>query len=138
MIDNKKSIKLYLSLHAYGQYLLYPWGYTADELPPTWKELHSLAVKVSDSIVEAGGAPFKVMSAGKWYETAGSSDDYAFAVCNIPYSYTMELTDGYKFMFPEEKLNEVLPQYYAGFETFAVNIREKFGKRRQQRTCGGI
>lgn len=133
MMENAKRIKLYVSLHSYGQYLVYPWGYTGDFLPKQWQKLDSLARKVSDKVVSAGGSPFRVMSAGKWYAAAGGSDDYAFAVVGIPYSYTMELTAGYEFNFPEHLLREVLPQYYEGFRAFGTHIRNEFSKGRKKR-----
>lgn len=126
MQSYKPRIKLYVSIHSYGAYLVYPWGYTETLLPYTWLRLHNLARMVSDSVVRAGGAAFEVMSAGQWYPAAGGSDDYAFAEMGIPYSYTMELTKGFEFVFPEELLSTVLPQYYDGFVTFSIQIRREF------------
>lgn len=133
MMDNAKRIKLYVSLHSYGQYLVYPWGYTGQVLPREWKQLDSLAKAVSDSVQRAGGNPFRVLSAGKWYPAAGGSDDYAFGAAGVPYSYTMELTDGYEFVFPEHLLRKELPQFYEGFRTFASQIRKEFRPMRSHR-----
>ncbi|XP_073953155.1 carboxypeptidase B-like [Choristoneura fumiferana] len=123
----KERIKLYVSIHSYGAYLVYPWGFTADILPENWIRMHNLARMVSDSVVRAGGPAFEVMSAGQWYPAAGGSDDYALAVMGIPYSYTMELTKNFEFTFPEELLETVLPQYYDGFITFSIQIKREFG-----------
>ncbi|KAK0073986.1 hypothetical protein PV325_008920 [Microctonus aethiopoides] len=30
VLANSNTIKVYLTLHSYGQYLLHPWGYTSD------------------------------------------------------------------------------------------------------------
>ncbi|XP_047996795.1 carboxypeptidase B-like [Leguminivora glycinivorella] len=128
MMENRERIKLYVSLHAYGQYLVYPWGYTGGSLPKTWQKLDSLARKVSKAVQRAGGQPFKVLSAGEWYPAAGGSDDYAFGAIGIPYSYTMELTDGYEFIYPENNLAKILPQLYEGFRIFAEQIKDEFGR----------
>ncbi|CAB3228892.1 unnamed protein product [Arctia plantaginis] len=134
MIDNAKRIKLYVSLHAYGQYLVYPWGYTGQYLPPEWKKLDRLAKAVSEKVQRAGGKPFKVLSAGKWYAAAGGSDDFAFGAAGIPYSYTMELTDGFEFSFPESLLQRTLPQFYEGFREFGTQIKNEFGRHRKKRS----
>lgn len=123
-------MKLYVSLHAYGQYLVYPWGYTAHLLPMEWKRLHQVARSVSDAVQRGGGQPFKVLSAGQWYPAAGGSDDYAFGAISVPYSYTMELTDGHEFIYPESLLRKALPEFYEGFREFGNQIREEFGVRR--------
>lgn len=128
MLDNRQRIKLYVSLHSYGQYLVYPWGYTGDYLPKQWKKLDDMARAVSAAVTRAGGKPFQVMSAGKWYPAAGGSDDFAFGAAGIPYSYTMELTEGYEFTFPGSLLNKVLPQFYEGFKEFGKRIKKEFGR----------
>ncbi|XP_068620166.1 carboxypeptidase B-like [Battus philenor] len=130
MLANANRMKLYVSLHSYGQYLVYPWGYTADYLPKQWKKLDALARRVSAAVEKAGGKPFRVMSAGQWYPAAGGSDDFAFGAAHVPYSYTMELTDGYEFLFPESRLKYVLPEFYEGFKVFASHIRNEFNTRR--------
>ncbi|XP_028030264.1 carboxypeptidase B-like [Bombyx mandarina] len=133
MMENAKRMKLYVSIHSYGQYLVYPWGYTGDILPKEWKKLDSLARAVSDAIQRVGGQPFKVMSAGKWYPAAGGSDDFAFGAVGVPYSYTMELTDGYEFVYPEPLLRKVLPQFYEGFRVMGNQIRKEFSNIRNRR-----
>ncbi|CAK1584597.1 unnamed protein product [Parnassius mnemosyne] len=131
MLANADRLKLYVSLHAYGQYLVYPWGYTAEYLPKRWKKLDALARNVSVAVQRAGGQPFRVMSAGQWYPAAGGSDDFAFGAVHVPYSYTMELTDGFEFLFPESRLRHVLPQFYEGFRVFAAQIRKEFSTRQR-------
>ncbi|XP_022838055.1 carboxypeptidase B-like [Spodoptera litura] len=133
MMDNAKRMKLYVSLHSYGQYLVYPWGYTGEYLPKQWKKLDNMAKSVSDAVERAGGQPFKVLSAGKWYPAAGGSDDFAFGAAGVPYSYTMELTEGHEFAFPENLLETVLPQFYEGFKEFGARIRAEFGNQRKKR-----
>ncbi|CAK1551489.1 unnamed protein product [Leptosia nina] len=133
MMEYGKRIKLYVSLHSYGQYLVYPWGYTGDFLPKEWQKLDTLARMVSEAVESAGGKPFRVMSAGKWYPAAGGSDDFAFGVIGVPYSYTMELTDGYEFLFPERLLHTVLPQFYEGFKVFGAQIRSEFAPSRHKK-----
>ncbi|XP_041984629.1 carboxypeptidase B-like [Aricia agestis] len=132
MLENQKRLKLYVSLHSYGNYLVYPWGYTGEILPKEWRRLDTLAKNVARAIYGAGGDHLTVMSAGKWYPAAGGSDDYAFGVVGVPYSYTMELTKGYEFIFPERLLKEVLPQYYIGFRVFANQIKKEFSNRREK------
>lgn len=132
MMDNKDRIKLYVSLHAYGQYLVYPWGYTGNYLPKDWKKLDRLGRIVSAAVKRAGGQPFKVMSAGQWYPAAGGSDDFAFGAAKVPYSYTMELTDDYEFIYPEELLRNTLPRFYQGFRAFGSQIRKEFGRERKK------
>lgn len=125
-------------MHSYGQYLVYPWGYTDSLLPKNWHKLDYLAKRVSDTVQRAGGMPFKVLSAGQWYPAAGGSDDYAFGAIGVPYSYTMELTDGHEFLFPDYLLKKVLPEFYAGFREFGSQIKQEFGSGRRRGHSGNL
>ena len=58
------SFQLYMTFHSYGQYILYPWGYTDEGVPPNYRNLRSLA--------EVGAAAFRRESGGHRY-TMGSA-----------------------------------------------------------------
>ncbi|KAF5305650.1 hypothetical protein FQA39_LY18969 [Lamprigera yunnana] len=80
ILNYKDRIKLYLTLHSYGSFLLYPWGYSSD-LPENAKELHLLAESVRNAISEAGGPVYTVGSVTNvLYSAAGGSDDWAKGV----------------------------------------------------------
>lgn len=86
--------KFYLTLHSYGNYLLYPWGYTSD-LPDTWRDLEEISQVGAQAIHKATGAKYTVgSSTNVLYAAAGGSDDYMFAVGKVPISITMELPGG--------------------------------------------
>lgn len=127
-------IKLYLTLHCYGQLILYPWGFDKVEKPENIENVHALGIKAEKAMVEAGAQPFKVMSSSELYLNTGSSTDYAHHI-GIPYSYALELTDGFEFDFPESMLSSVLPPFYKSLQTFAEQIREEFSytSKREER-----
>ena len=94
VMEHKKKCKFYLSLHSYGNLMLYPWGWTS-ELPTTWKDLDDISRVGANAIKNATGTKYTVGSATNvLYAAAGGSDDYMFAVAKIPISITMELTGG--------------------------------------------
>lgn len=83
--------KFYLTIHSYGNYLLYPWGYTSD-LPATWKDIDEIAQVGAGAIANATGTKYTVgSSTNVLYAAAGGSDDYMFGALNVPISITMEL-----------------------------------------------
>lgn len=87
-------VKFYLTLHSYGSYMLYPWGYSKD-LPTNWSQIHNLAQAGADAIRKATGRKYKVGSSTRiLYAAAGGSDDYALGTLDVPYSITMELPRG--------------------------------------------
>jgi carboxypeptidase A2 len=94
VMELKGNCKFYLTLHSYGNYLLYPWGWTSD-LPETWKEMDEVSRAGADAIKFATGTEYTVgSSTNVLYAASGGSDDYMFAVAEIPIAITMELPGG--------------------------------------------
>lgn len=118
-------IKLYVTLHSYGQLILYPWGWSEEVKTKNYEKVLSLATRAERAMVKAGAKPFEVKSAAQLYLTTGSSLDYAYKT-GIPYSYALELTDGHEFNFPESKLSSALPPFYTGLQTFAQQLRNEY------------
>ncbi|XP_041377155.1 carboxypeptidase B-like [Gigantopelta aegis] len=88
LMEHGSQIKLYLTLHSYGQYLLYPWGYGPHEFASDQNDLERLARVADRAMPETyrTGTSSVVL-----YPAAGGSDDFAKGVAGIKYSYTMEL-----------------------------------------------
>lgn len=53
--------KFFLTLHSYGNYILYPWGYSKD-LPDNWKDQEEVAKAGADAIKKATGTDYTVGS----------------------------------------------------------------------------
>ncbi|XP_017863889.1 PREDICTED: carboxypeptidase B-like [Drosophila arizonae] len=118
---------MYLTIHSYGNYLLYPWGWTS-ELPETWQDLDDVARAGGDAIKEATGTDYAVgSSTNVLYIAAGASDDYAFyAGFNI--SITMELSGGGITGFdpPASKIDEFVTETWIGIRAMAEKVIEKY------------
>lgn len=120
--------KLYLTLHSFGNYLLYPWGWTSD-LPASWKALHEVGISAANAIKEATGTRYTVgSSTNVLYAAAGGSDDYMFAKANIPFSYTMELSQGGHSGFdpPPSQIEGFVKESFIGIEKMAKEIAKRF------------
>jgi len=101
ILARRKDIKMYLTLHSYGQMILYPWGYDSNVFAKDRSDLHSLGVIGA----RAMGRKYDVGPAATVnYEAAGASDDWAKGSAGIKYSYTVELPDSlngkHRFMLP--------------------------------------
>lgn len=120
--------KLYLTLHSFGNYLLYPWGWTSD-LPASWKELQEVGNSAAKAIKEAKGTRYTVgSSTNVLYAAAGGSDDYMFAKANIPFSYTMELSQGGHSGFdpPQSEIEGFVKESFIGIRAMAEEVARMF------------
>lgn len=131
VLANASRIKLYLTFHSWGQYLLYPWGYTSS-LPSDWQELDDLAVQVDNAIASLAGTRYTIgSSTNVLYAAAGGSDDWCKGVGGVALSYTIELPGGGStgFDLPPSRIDPVVRETWLGVVVYHDYILNKFGKK---------
>ncbi|EDW26335.1 GL26418 [Drosophila persimilis] len=118
--------KMYLTLHSYGPYILYPWGWSSD-LPDTVDDLHEVAKAGFDAILEATGTLYEIgSSTNVLYVAAGASDDYAFNA-GFPISFTMELPPGGTgFDPPASAIDQMVKETWVGIAAMARKVVQKY------------
>lgn len=113
-------IDLYLAIHSFGQYLLYPWGFTLDP-PDNADELQEAGRQAAQAIEALNGTVYAVgNSAGLLYFAAGCSDDWFKAIPGVPLSYTVELPGGGNqgFDLPANRIQPVVTETWAGIVAY--------------------
>lgn len=127
VIKLKGSCKFYLSLHSYGNYILYPWGWTS-QLPETWQDIDEVAQAGAAAIKQATGSRYTVgSSTNVLYAAAGGSDDWALAVAEVPISITMELPGGGNGGFnpPPSSIEKLVKESWVGIKAMAAKVDRK-------------
>ncbi|GLV45589.1 uncharacterized protein CBL_02609 [Carabus blaptoides fortunei] len=126
-LNNQGKFQLYLTFHSYGEWLLYPWGWTS-ALPENVDELDSLAHDVNDAIRAVRGTNYVIgSSTNVLYPAAGGSDDYMMAVAGIPLSYTVELPGrGGGFSPPASEIKGVVEETFEGVKVYGQYIANKY------------
>ncbi|KAH8305192.1 hypothetical protein KR018_000540 [Drosophila ironensis] len=121
------TIKIYISLHSYGQYVLSPWGHTDVEFPEHYPEMMHVAKGFSDALYRRYGTIFvSGSSATTLYEVSGSGKEWAYAVKGIKIPYTIELRDTGElgFVLPPEDILPVAREVTDGFVGMIAAARE--------------
>ncbi|XP_059351453.1 carboxypeptidase B-like [Daphnia carinata] len=110
-------IKVFITLHSYGQYILLPWGYEALR-PADYDELLALADDAASKFVR-----FKYTvgnTAELLYSASGGSVDWAKSI-GIKYSYGVELGDTgtYGFVLPPSLILPICEDFFPALKVFA-------------------
>ena len=125
-LTSEKGIKLYLTLHSFGQDWLRPWGYNG--LETNSNSLKKLAQKAVRSIEKTNGMIYRSVNSGRAYGNAGGvSDDWAKGVAGIKYSYTVELRDDGEqgFLLPDDQIIPTGQEIYKAVRASASFIEKK-------------
>ncbi|XP_066974861.1 carboxypeptidase B-like isoform X2 [Macrobrachium rosenbergii] len=117
-VAKTSNLLMVMTFHSFGQYFLYPWGWTAEPAPDTPKminrgELWAAAAK------KRYGTVYKVTNSGSGlYLASGATDDWAKAVLKVNYSYTVELRDEVTrgFVLPPDQIKPCSEEVWDGME----------------------
>ncbi|XP_017775265.1 PREDICTED: carboxypeptidase B-like [Nicrophorus vespilloides] len=123
-----EQIKLYLTFHSYGQYLLYPWGYTS-ALPENWKEHDDLGHAVDKAISAVAGTSYTIgSSTNTLYAAAGGSDDWVKGVGGVPVAFCIELPGGGSWGFdpPTSMIHPVVTETWEGVKVFHKHVQTTY------------
>ena len=114
------NIRVYVTLHSYGQYWLTSWGYK-NELPEDYDKLVNLGTKGATAIrcINPSRMYMVGSGAGALYAAGGASDDYMKAVAKIPYSFTIELPNEFTFVLDPSEIIPVGNEVWAAMKEMA-------------------
>ncbi|XP_042267182.1 carboxypeptidase A1-like [Thunnus maccoyii] len=97
-VKSNGNIKAFISIHAYSQLLLYPFGYTRTPARDR-AELHRLARRATRDLASLYGTRYRYGSIiTTIYQASGGTIDWTYKQ-GIKYSYTFELRDTGRFGF---------------------------------------
>ncbi|KAJ8950626.1 hypothetical protein NQ318_010825 [Aromia moschata] len=124
--SHKDEIKLYIDIHSFGRWLLYPYGYTNEDADNV-DELRALGQLFNDAVYEVRGLNYTVVSfVNGLYYASGTSVDWVKEI-GIDLAYTLELpAGGTGFDPPEEDIQPVVQETWEGFKAFHSYIQSKF------------
>nr|XP_055048230.1 carboxypeptidase A2-like [Misgurnus anguillicaudatus] len=105
LIKSHGNFKSFISIHAYSQLLMYPYGYTCTDAHDQ-SELHTVGTAAVSKLSSLYNTTYKVGSiCNIIYPASGGSIDWTYDV-GIKYSFTFELRDTgrYGFLLPAKQI----------------------------------
>lgn len=117
---------MYISVHSFGDMVLYPWGYSGSPGWITnWQHHHNIGVLWANAIRQATGKQYVVGNIADILGNAfGASDDHMSGVHGIEIVYTLELTGGGQtgFDFPEAQIGSLVRETFWGYRAFSLYV----------------
>jgi len=115
-----------IDIHAYGQYILRPYGWT-NSLHPQETTLKALGDAVAAKIRATTGTVYSSIRSAQLYPVSGASDDW-FTVKLGLWGYCFELRDTgrYGFRLPEDQILGTGQEIFQGVLTYASYVLANF------------
>lgn len=121
----KNLIKLYISIHSFGNVILYPWCYTKKKIEDH-EQLQRCGEAAKEAMRSFKDRHYRVgSSANTLYVASGSSMDYARGDLNIKFSFTIELERFGKsgFKAPTNKIIEIGQEVCCGIDAMVRHVK---------------
>lgn len=114
----------YFDVHSYGQYILWPWGYTTS-LPPDHDTFQTYAVRMRNALQAQSGRVYTIgPTASTLYVASGVTIDTLYSGYNA-LAYVIELrggSTGSGFVLPEAEILPTQQETWAAFERFLFDV----------------
>lgn len=123
--NNKDVIKAVISVHSYGQYLLYPYNYALGAYPDNQLEHDTLGTNMKAAMFAINGTQYTHgQGAETIYVCSGVTTDWTAGVAGIDINFTFELRDlgEYGFLLPDEQIVPNAMELLAAFEVLVQHI----------------
>ncbi|KAK7990247.1 hypothetical protein PG990_014527 [Apiospora arundinis] len=130
-VRDTQGIKLYIDWHSYGQYLLFPFGYSETLYAPELGKWTKASSMISEAVRDSSDARTTYTfgaSGATLYATSGSAPDHAYSVGRAEWSYTIELRDTGRFGFvlPPDQIRPAAEEMWEGQKVLFSLLDETF------------
>ncbi|XP_066505150.1 carboxypeptidase A4 isoform X2 [Hoplias malabaricus] len=125
LIQSYGNFKAFISIHAYSQFLMYPYGYSCNSIPHQ-AELDSVGRSAVQALSSLYGTSYKVGSICKIiYQASGGSIDWSYDV-GIKYSFAFELRDTgrHGFLLPANQIIPTASETWLGLKHIMEHVRD--------------
>ncbi|XP_026220447.1 carboxypeptidase A4 [Anabas testudineus] len=125
LIKRHGNFKSFISVHAYSQLLMYPYGYTCNKVPDQL-ELDSVGRAAAQKLTSLYGTSYKVGNiCNIIYQASGGSIDWSYNA-GIKYSFAFELRDTgrYGFILPAGQIIPTASETWLALKHIMEYVRD--------------
>lgn len=129
MMQFKYKLKVYVSMHSYSSFLLFPYSFDFVYIN-NWRQHQELCQIYVDTINRI--TRFKPYtyghSASEFYLANGVSDDFVIGKAKAKMSIVIELPEGgrHGYDFPEEDIDDLVKETFEGLKQIGIYVGNSF------------
>ncbi|KAJ6638129.1 Carboxypeptidase B [Pseudolycoriella hygida] len=126
----RQNIKIYLTVHSFGDMVLFPWGFQGSPgLIGNHEYHHQVGLLWRNAIQAQTGKVYAVGNVAQLLGNAfGASDDHMAGNQNVNLVYTLELSRGglTGFDFPESQIGNLVRETFHGYRAIGLHIGRNY------------
>ena len=130
MTRYRPKVRMYISVHSFGDMVLYPWGYSGSPgLIGNWQRHQTVGNLWAAAIRAQTGKVYQVGNIADILGNAfGASDDHMAGEQLVNLVYTLELTRGGQtgFDFPESQIEGLVKETFWGYRALGLYISQTY------------
>lgn len=130
MTRYRANIKLYMSVHSFGDMMLWPWGFSGSPgHAENWRAHDAVGNLWADAIRANTGKSYRVGNTADLLGNAfGASDDHMYGDQRVNLVFTLEITGGGRtgFDFPEEEIESLRYETFWGYRAFGLYVSNNY------------
>jgi hypothetical protein len=130
MTRYRPMVRMYISVHSFGDMVLYPWGFSGSPgLISNWQRHHDVGLLWANAIREQTGKNYVVGNIADILGNAfGASDDHMAGEQLVNLVYTLELTGGGTtgFDFPEAEIGALVRETFWGYRALGLYLSRTY------------
>jgi hypothetical protein len=130
MTRYRPNVKMYISVHSFGDMVLYPWGFSGSPgWISNWEHHRRVGNLWADAIRAQTGKSYQVGNIADILGNAfGASDDHMAGEQLVNLVYTLELTGGGQtgFDFPEAEIEGLVKETFWGYRALGLYVSQNY------------
>lgn len=133
VLDNNDDAKLYINLHSFGGYLIYPWSYQSTPVR-NYATFRQVGVNAARGIWQYSRHEYKVGSSADIlrYKASGTSIDYAYSIgIELPFALEIIEYGDSDFQPPPSAIDKLVKESFVGIKELVYSMR-KFNQTRSK------
>ncbi|XP_058814560.1 carboxypeptidase B1-like isoform X2 [Topomyia yanbarensis] len=136
VLDSNDDAKLYITLHSYGGYFIFPWSHDSASVQNV-ADLRQVGVGAARAIWNYNRHEYKVGSSAEIlrYQATGTSIDYAYSI-GIELPFAMEIAEyGYSdFQPPPNAIDQIVKESFIGIKEMVYAMKNLSVKKLEKTT----
>jgi hypothetical protein len=120
-----------MTVHSFGDLIVFPWSIVNPPFPLHNTPYHYYTGEIfRQAVLQATGKDYNVINTVDFFGNVnGVSHDHALIANHVGVAHTLELTNGFNFIYPEERILALCEETFLGYRALGLHVANEYGRK---------